>query len=124
MLTAENISLKTKLETAEQRYIETKAQIDKVDKRLLKTEFESKKVAVNNEVQKNQIDQLSHDLNNQKENVLSEQRENKALREKAARLEGELLAWKSIKPEKTPTVTAKAVKQPLKGQNTPASTPL
>lgn len=109
-----NIDLKTKLEAAEQRYIEIRAQIDKVDKRLLKTEAESKKIDIVNEVQKNQIDQLSHDLNNQKEIVLSEQRENKALREKAARLEGELLAWKSISPEKTPIV--KVSKQVLKGQ--------
>lgn len=114
VLTAENISLKTNLEAVEQRYIETRAQIDKVDERLLKTEAESKKIDIVNEVQKNQIDQLSHDLNNQKEIVLSEQRENKALREKAARLEGELLAWKSISPEKTPTV--KVSKQALKGQ--------
>ncbi|TAN71680.1 MAG: DNA-binding protein [Methylobacter sp.] len=129
-LISENTSLKIKLETIEQRSVELRNQFDKASESFLKIEAGSKKVEISNEVQRNQIDQLNQDLNNQREIVLSEQRENKALREKAARLEGELLAWKSIKPEKTSIAPTAKVKQPLKAQkkvsneNIPVSTPL
>ena len=101
-LTAENIALKTRLE----------ADLQKLEKAEVQ-EAENKKAEIKIEVQRNQIDQLVLDLKNQKELTDKEAYDNKALREKAAKLEGELIAWKEIKPEAKKATSAKSEKKPI-----------
>ncbi|WP_333879328.1 DNA-binding protein [Methylobacter sp.] len=113
VLTGENIELKNKLENAEQRYVEIRNQFEKTEEKMLKTENENKKLDIENKVQKNQIDKLISDMESQKEISAVEANENKALREKAAKLEGELIAWKSIKSESKKAIEIKPKKEPL-----------
>lgn len=88
-LTAENIALKTKLETAIEKLREkTASQENKI--KLLKTGIEDERKA-------RELDQSN----------------NKILIEKAAKLEGELIAWKSIKPETKKAIETKIKEKPL-----------
>ncbi|MGZ4091305.1 MAG: DNA-binding protein [Bacteroidia bacterium] len=103
-LTAENISLKTRLEANEQKLIKSENELKKAEEKAANLETANK-------VQHNQIDQLTINLKDQKELTAIEANDNKALREKAAKLEGELIAWKSIKPEEK-TVTRRPKQLP------------
>lgn len=113
-LTTANAELKTKLEATEKMFLTAENQVKSSGEKYSKLEAENKKVEIKNEVQRNQIDQLIIDLKDQKELVATADTENKILREKAAKLEGELLAWKSIKPEEKPAATKSQKGKPFK----------
>lgn len=98
-LTTETIALKTKLEANEEKLEKTSVNLMTADEKLNALETENKTAEVKIEVQKNKIDQLVIELKDQKELTTIEVSDNKTLREKAAKLEGELIAWKEIKPE-------------------------
>lgn len=111
-LTAENITLKAKLEADLQKLERSEDNLKKAEERAMSQEAENKKAEIKIEVQRNQIDQLVVDLKNQEELTAKEASDNKALREKAAKLEGELIAWKEIKPEVKKVTLAKPEKKP------------
>ncbi|TRW98991.1 DNA-binding protein [Candidatus Methylobacter oryzae] len=98
-LTAENAALKAKLEASEKQLEKYKNELFKAEDRIIVLKEENRKDEVKIEVQENQINQLVTELKNQEEKTLEAANENKTLREKAAKLEGELIAWKDIKPE-------------------------
>jgi len=91
-LAAENIALKTRLEGNEVKLKESENNLKKAEEKAMNLEAANK-------VQSNQIDQLAINLKDQKEITAMEANDNKVLREKASKLEGELIAWKEIKPE-------------------------
>jgi chromosome segregation ATPase len=109
-LIAENITLKAKLEADLQKLEKSEDNLKKAEERTTSQETGNKKAEIKIEVQRNQIDQLVIELKDQKELTAKEASDNKALREKAAKLEGELMAWKEIKPEAKKATLAKPEK--------------
>lgn len=79
--------------------LEATDKIIDLEKKLKETHDKSNTVRIENEVQRNQINQLIIDLKDQKELTAQKETDNKELREKAAKLDGELSVWKSIRPE-------------------------
>ncbi|PPK63473.1 plasmid replication DNA-binding protein KfrA [Methylobacter tundripaludum] len=112
-LTTENITLKEKLEADIKKLEKSEDNLKKAKERAISQEAENKKAEIKTEVQRNQIDQLVIELKDQKELTAKEASDNKALREKAAKLEGELMAWKEIKPGAKKTTLAKSENKPV-----------
>lgn len=112
-----------KLATCEQQLREAEKRFDYVNAALIEQQkanqeltTENKKAEIKIEVQRNQIDQLVVELKDQKELTDKEANDNKTLREKAAKLEGELMAWKEIKPEAKATLAKPEKKSVTKNQ--------
>ncbi len=102
-LTSENIKLKNELENTEKIRTEIKIQLDKSEEKIKKLEEEITK----NKKFELLAGRFETEIYNLKQNVTEEKKrsdrnlkDNENLREKAAKLEGELIAWKSIKPKK------------------------
>lgn len=100
-LTAENIELKTKLEAAEKTNQKAEEKIKQLEKLVIENKrFEIK--AGNQEAEINQLKlRLASEEKRSEKNLIDCEK----LREKAAMLEGELLAWKTIKTEEKPATT-------------------
>lgn len=105
-LTGENIKLKNKLENAEKNHAEIQKQVDTVREKLLKTETlltENKKFELIAGRFETELYHLKQFFKEEKKQSDKNLKDNENLREKAAMLEGELKAWKSIKPEQEKT---------------------
>lgn len=105
----------TKEAVTTSKLIEAEKRFDYVNAALIEQQQANQTLTAENitlkatiEVQYNQINQLTIDLKNQEERTAGEANDNKSLREKAAKLEGELIAWKEIKPEAKKPETKKA----------------
>ncbi len=106
-LTAENIALKTKLEAGEQKLERSENNLKKAEEKVNILQKEKNQAEMGIEVKKYQIIQITADLNKLEKKTVEETSDNKALREKAAKLEGELIAWKEINPEGRKATTGK-----------------
>lgn len=115
-LIAENVALKTKLEANEQKLIKSENDLKKADEKTKKLEVqvtENRKFELKAGIQEAEIHQLKQKVLVEEKRSERNLKDNENLREKAAKLEGELIAWKKIKPEAKKATLAKTEKKPV-----------
>ncbi len=86
----------------EQRFIETEKQLKKAEEKITQLEAlitENKKFELKAGIEESKVHAIKLELAQEKKHSELKLKDNERLREKAAKLEGELMAWKGINPK-------------------------